>query len=349
MVRDVWFAIPGDLATLTGGYEYGRRLMAALPAAGWRPRLFPLPAGFPQASADDLDRSLRAMESLPPSALVLVDGLAFGVLPRDRLDRLGHRWVALVHHPLALESGFCPAVAASLRASEREALGAARAVIATSEHTAGTLAGDYGVAAERLHVAVPGTERAKRAKGGSAVPCLLSVATVTRRKAHDVLVRALFLLRDLPWRCRIVGSLEREPATAAEVAALIQASGLERRVTLEGEIAAEGLEAAYRMADLFVLPSRHEGYGMAFAEAMAHGLPVIACAIGAVPQTVPPEAGLLVAPDDVEALAAALRRMMTDEVLRRRMADAAWTHGRTLPTWAETARNVATALKAASA
>jgi len=347
-VRDAWFAIPGDLATPTGGYVYARRLMAALPGAGWRPRPLSLPAGFPHPSADDLGRAYRALESLPASSLVLVDGLAFGVLPRDRLDGMGYRWVALVHHPLALETGLEPAVASRLRISERQALGAARAVIATSEHTAGTLAEDYGVATERLHVAVPGTDHAKRAKGGGTVPCLLSVATVTRRKAHDVLVRALSRLRDLTWRCRIVGSLKREPAMAAEVAALIHASGLEGRVTLEGEIAADDLDAAYRMADLFVLPSRHEGYGMAFAEAMAHGLPVIACAIGAVPQTVPPDAGLLVAPDDADALAAALRRGIADESLRRRLADAAWAHGRTLPTWAETARGVAAALMAAS-
>lgn len=348
-MRDVWFAIPGDLATPTGGYVYARRLMAALPAIGWRPRPLFLPTGFPHPSADDLDLACRALASLPPASLVLVDGLAFGVLPRDRLDRLGHRWIALVHHPLALETGLDPIVAARLRSSERNALGAARAVIVTSEHTAGTLAEDYGVAAERIHVAMPGTERAKRTKGGGAAPCLLSVATVTRRKAHDVLIQALACLPELPWRCRIIGSLEREPATAAEVAALIRTSGLKERVTLEGEIAPESLDAAYRVADLFVLPSRHEGYGMAFAEAMAHGLPVIACAIGAVPQTVPPDAGLLVAPDDVAALAAALRHAITDKGLRRRLADAAWAHGRTLPTWAETARSVAIALGAASA
>ncbi len=348
-MRDIWFAIPGDLATPTGGYVYARRLMDELPAAGWRPRLLPLPSDFPHPSADDLERTFHALESLPPPALVLVDGLAFGVLPRDRLDRLGHRWVALVHHPLALENDLSPAVAATLRGTEREALGAARVVIATSEHTAGTLAEDYGVAAERIHVAPPGTERARRATGGGATPSLLSVATVTRRKAHEVLIQALSRLRDLPWRCRIVGSLEREPTTATQVTALVHALGLEGRVTLEGEIAPLDLEAAYRMADLFVLPSRHEGYGMAFAEAMAHGLPIIACAVGAVPQTVPPDAGLLVAPDDSEALAAALRRVMTDEGIRRRMADAAWAHGRTLPGWAETARSVALALKAASA
>lgn len=345
---DVFFAIPGDLATPTGGYEYARRLMAALPATNWRPRPLPLPAGFPHPSADDLGRSYQALGSLPPSALVLVDGLAFGVLPRDWLDRLGHRWVALVHHPLALETGLAPAMVARLRASEREALDAARVVIVTSAHTAATLAADYGVAAERIHVALPGTARAERVYGSGEMPCLISVATVTARKAHDVLVQALSCLRDLPWRCRIVGSLDREPATATQVSALIRALGLEGRITLEGEVTADGLKMAYRMADIFVLPSRHEGYGMAFAEAMAHGLPVIACAVGAVPQTVPPDAGLLVAPDDVEALAAALRRAMTDEGLRRSLADAAWAHGRTLPTWDDTAKRVAVALKAAS-
>jgi glycosyltransferase involved in cell wall biosynthesis len=347
-VRDVWFAIPGDLATATGGYAYARRLIDALPAAGWHPRLLPLPAGFPDASADDLRRSYQALATLPSSSLVLVDGLAFGVLPRDRLDRLGHRWVALVHHPLALESGIGPAAAARLRVSEREALGAARAVIATSPHTATTLAAEYGVAAGRIHVAVPGTKCARPAQGGGAVPNLLSVATVTARKAHDVLVQALARIRELSWRCRIIGSLERDPATASQVAAQIRASDLEGRISLEGEVADVDLEAAYEMADIFVLPSRHEGYGMAFAEALAHGLPVVACAVGAVPQTVPPQASLLVAPDDVEALAAALTRMLVDTALKRRLADAAWAHGRALPSWADTARSVAAALTAAS-
>lgn len=347
-MRDVWFAIPGDVETQTGGYVYARRLMAALPGAGWSPRLLSLPAGFPDASPDELDLSYRLLGDLPPSSLVIVDGLAFGVLPRNMLDRLAHVWVALVHHPLALETGLAPAAAARLRASEREALGAARAVIATSPHTAETLIHDYDVTKERIHVAVPGTDQAMRARGNGTVPCLLSVATVTRRKAHDVLVDALSRLRELSWRCRIIGSLKREPETAARIAALVRDAGLEGRVTLEAEIVGDSLDAAYQMADIFVLPSRHEGYGMVFAEAMAHGLPVIACAVGAVPQTVPLEAGLLVAPDDAEALAAALRRAIVDEGLRRRLADAAWAHGRTLPTWAETARNVAAALTAAS-
>lgn len=345
---EVWFAVPGDPATATGGYAYARRLMAELPGAGWHPRLLSLPAGFPDASPDELDRSNGTLGSLPPSSLVLVDGLAFGVLPRGMLDRLGHVWVALVHHPLALENGIGQAAAARLRVSERDSLAAAHAVIATSEHTAATLRADYGVAAERIHVALPGTDRARRAYGGGTRPCLLSVATVSVRKAHDVLIQALSRLDDLTWRCRIVGSLERDPATARQVAALIRSSGLEGRISLDGEITAEELESAYRSADIFVLPSRYEGYGMVFAEAMAHGLPVVACAVGAVPQTVPPDAGLLVAPDDAEALASALRGVVADEVLRRRLADAAWVHGRTLPTWADTARSVAAALTAAS-
>lgn len=333
---EIWFAVPGDLATPTGGYAYARRLIAELPEAGWQPRHLPLP--------DDSGAVERALESVPRHSIVLVDGLAFGVLPREMLDRLGHRWVALVHHPLAFESGLEPLVAARLCKTEREALEVARAVIATSAHTADQLAAEFGVARERLHVAEPGTDRPSRSRGSGTAPCLLCVATVTARKAHDVLIAALARLSGWAWRCRIVGSLDRDPDTAARVAALVRDFGLADRVTLEGELAAGDLEAAYQGGDVFVLPSRYEGYGMAFAEAMAHGLPVVACAVGAVPWTVPARAGLLVAPDDPEALAGALERLLADPELRRRLADGAWAHGAVLPTWKDTAAAVARAL-----
>ncbi len=347
-VPEAWFAVPGNLCAATGGYAYARALIAAMPEAGWRLSPVELPAGFPRPSAADLDAADRALGETPPGAPVLVDGLAYGVLPRTLLDRLDRRWVALVHHPLAQESGLSPAEAARLRASEREALAAAAMVVATSPHTAAALATDFGVPRHRLHVAMPGTRRVVRARGSGEVPVLLCVATVTVRKGHDVLVRALGALSDLPWRARLIGSLEREPATAARLREEVRAAGLEERIVLEGEVSAETLERAYAEADMFVLPSRHEGYGMAFAEAMAHGLPVIGCAVGAVPGTVPEAAGILVPPDDAQALAAALRGLLGDPASRRHFADAAWACGRALPTWHDTARAMAQALEAAS-
>lgn len=344
---DLWFAVPGDPATLTGGYIYARKLMDALPAAGWTPRLLSWPDGFPYPSGDDLETVRASLDALPSAATVLIDGLAYGTLPPPLLAGRTQRLVALVHHPLALESGLARADAERLAAAERAALAHARAVVAASPATARTLAADYAVPADRLHVAVPGTARAARAAGSGAAPFLLTVGTLTPRKGHDVLVRALARLADLPWTAAFVGSRTRDPATAANIAALIAAGGLQDRIACTGEMSGDALAAMYDRADLFVLSSRHEGYGMVFAEALARGLPVVGCAAGAVSETVPPSAGLLVPPDDVDALADALRRVLADADLRRALGDAAWAHGRRLPTWDDTARAVAAALHAA--
>ena len=338
MADQVWFALPGDLETVTGGYVYARRLIRHLPAAGWTVHHVALPAAVDPAETQ------RRLAAIPPGSTVLVDGLAFGVLPPPLLDSLPLRWVALVHHPLALETGLDPATAARLRDSEKQALPAARRVIVTSPHTADSLIGDYGVPAERIDIALPGTDPVARAAGGGRPPRLLTVATLTRRKAHDVLLAALARIRDLAWQSRLVGSLGRDGEVVAEVRRTIARFGLEDRVVLVGELTGAALEKEYAAAEAFVLPSRHEGYGMAFAEALAHGLPVVACAAGAVPETVPAEAGLLVPVDDAEALAGALRRLLADARLRQRLGDAAWAHGRRLPTWDDTARAVGRAL-----
>ncbi|MBY0511854.1 MAG: glycosyltransferase family 4 protein [Rhodospirillaceae bacterium] len=345
---DVWFAVPGDPATLTGGYVYARRLTEALPSAGWMAHPVRLPAGYPNPSAADLKETRDIFAQLPEDAVVLADGLAFSAMPRDVLEATPHlNMVALVHHPLADESGLSAADAARFRQTERTALEFARAVVVTSPHTGDTLVRDYGVARDLLHVAVPGTDRAQRARNISGTPQLLTVATLTYRKGHDVLIKALAEIKDLPWHSTLVGSLARDPAVVTHIKELIAVHELQDRVTLAGELQDTALSAAYGSANVFVLPSRHEGYGMVFAEALAHGLPIVACAAGAVPETVPPDAGVLVPPDDPAALATALRRILSDVSYRTRLSDAAWTHGQHLPTWRDTAACVADALWAA--
>src|SRR5262249_62134780 len=84
-------------------------------------------------------------------------------------------------------------------------------------------------------------------------------------------------------------------------------------------------------ADLFVLPSRFEGYGMAYPEAIAHGVPVIGTTAGAIPQTVSAEAGVLVAPDDVEALVGTLQRLIANRHERERLAAGA--RAAQFPSW----------------
>jgi glycosyltransferase involved in cell wall biosynthesis len=151
-----------------------------------------------------------------------------------------------------------------------------------------------------------------------------------------VLVAALGRIRHLPWRLVIAGDRGRHPATAARLAADIAALGLTDRIELRGALLEDALGALYAASDLFVLPSHHEGYGMAYAEAMVHGLPVIGTTAGAIPETVPPQAGVLVPPDDVAALAAALRELIESAPERERLAAGA--RAARFPTWPEQAR-----------
>ena len=342
-MRDVVFAVPGDLATPTGGYAYDRRIIAELPAHGWQPDVIDLGEGFPRPAADTRAAACARLAALPSSPPIVVDGLALGVLP-DAAQALhrAHKLVALVHHPLALESGLSTQEASALRQSERSALACARRVIATSRATARALAADYDVAAERVSVVEPGTDRPTvRARTGNDTVALLAVGSVVPRKGYDLLVAALATMPDLPWRLVIAGD-RRDPDTARRLDADIVRHGLASRIELAGAVSAAQLSALYAAADLFVLPSRFEGYGMAYTEAIAHGLPVVGTRAGAIPDTVPPGTGVLVPPDDVDALAAVLRRLIESPDERKRLAAGA--RAASFPTWGEQAAQFAHAL-----
>jgi len=343
-VPEVWFAVPGDLSTLTGGYIYARRVMAALPAAGWTVHHVALPARFPEPTDDDLAETRRLLSALPAKASVIIDGLAYGAMTPETVQGLDIRIIALVHHPLALESGVTPVRARVLHASERTMLALSPTVLVPSASTARTLTSDYDIPSTRIIVAEPGTDPGTRAVGTGSVPRLLTVATVTPRKGHDVLMRAFAEMKDLAWFSEIVGSTTRDRAMMQKVQVLIDQHGLASRVVFSGELTDEALSSAYMASDVFVLPSRHEGYGIAFAEALAHGLPVVACDAGAVRNTVPPDASILVPPDDPKALAEALRQIVSDKGLRQRLSDAAWAYGKKLPTWNNTAAAIVRAL-----
>jgi glycosyltransferase involved in cell wall biosynthesis len=337
VVKDVVFAVPGDLATPTGGYAYDRRIIAELPALGWLPQVLDLGAGFPRPTSAIRAAACAKLAALPSHGPVVVDGLALGVLP-DAAEALhaSHPLVALVHHPLALESGLSVDEAAALRRSERAALARAYRVIATSATTARLLAADYGVASDRLAVVEPGTDRADvKLRESGEVVALLSVGAVVPRKGYDVLVAALARLAHLPWRLVIAGDCARSPETVLGLEADIARFGLAERVTLLGAVAAPQLAELYASADLFVLASRFEGYGMAYTEALAHGVPVVGTTAGAIPETVPAGTGLLVPPDDVDALAAALRQLIEQPDARRELAAAA--RALTFPSWREQA------------
>ncbi|WP_202814368.1 glycosyltransferase family 4 protein [Falsirhodobacter sp. alg1] len=339
------FAYPGDLQLRTGGYGYDRQVIAGLRARGWQVNLVPLGAGFPFPTQETLREAEAALSALPDGATVLVDGLAFGVMAdwaQREASRL--RLFALVHHPLGLEGGQPEAVAARLLASEGAALAQVRGVVVTSPSTARDVRQTFDLAADDIIVALPGTEPAPRATGAGDVPHILSIGTIIQRKGHDVLIDALTHLTDLDWRASIVGSLDLDPETARDITKQVRASGLADRITLVGQV--DDTRKAMAEADIFALASRYEGYGMVFAEALSQGLPIVACHAGAVPDVVPPTAGILVSVNDGQAFAMALRQLLTDRTLRCNLADGAYAAGRKLPSWSGTAAIIAEFLEA---
>jgi glycosyltransferase involved in cell wall biosynthesis len=347
-VRHFAFAVPGDLATPTGGYAYDRRIVEELRRLGWKVDTIDLGEGFPRATPERKAMAQQRLADRPRGQPIVIDGLAYGVLP-EAAEQLRERnpLIALVHHPLALETGLSPQDVEALRKSEQAALAAARGVIVTSPSTEQILLDDYDVPGECITVAVPGTDRGVIAAGSSdGVVRLISVGAVVPRKGFDVLLAALAKIPDLPWRLAIAGDLIRDSAAAAQLHADIQQHGFAGRVDLLGVLTQDRVAALYAGADIFVLASRFEGYGMAFAEAMAHGLPIIGTTGGAIPDTVPPEAGVLVEPNDVNGLARALRMLIEKPDERRWLATGAQAAGEKLPTWEESAKRFASAIEA---
>ena len=348
MVKRLAFAVPGDLATPTGGYAYDRRMIAELKGLGWTVDVIDLGDGYPRPEAANRAAALALLTGMPQGQPIAIDGLAFGVLPAAAASlHTRNPLIALVHHPLALESGLSFADAKYFRASERSALEFARRVITTSASTANLMIKDYGVSAEHLTVARPGSDPVAPAIGSrDGVVRLLAVGSVVPRKGYDVLIAALATLADLPWQLVVAGDTGRDRVTAAKIEADIARFNLSDRIALLGAVASARLAELYRAADLFVLASRFEGYGMAYAEAVAYGLPTIGTTAGAIPDTLSGESAVLIQPDDVAALARALRRLVVDSNERQKISSAARAAAAHFPTWRNSAALFADAIEA---
>lgn len=329
------FAIPGDIETVTGGYIYERRVLEGLRAQGREVAHLRLGAGFPAPTPQEMSDAVAQMAAVAREMPLIVDGLVFGAIETAGLDTVRAPMVAMIHHPLALEAGLTEDRRRRLHARERDNLARAAHVVVNSPHTAATLVRDYDVPVAKISVALPGVDRPAEPPVPEARPLILSVGIRHPRKGHDVLLQALARIADLDWNAVIVGS-DYHADHAAELDALRGALGLEARVRFAGLVPAEELARLYRAASIFALASRYEGYGMAFAEALVHGLPVVACRAGAVPDTVPEAAGLLVPPDDPGAFAEALRTVLEDAGRCRSLARGASDAGAALPRWTDT-------------
>ena len=318
----------------TGGYGYDRRVLAEAAHYGLDLVHIALPDGFPCPDEAARQATLTCLATLPADHPVLIDGLAYGAFDSELLSAIKAPIMALVHHPLAYENGLSADLAEALKRSERAALARAAHIIVTSAPTRALLIDDYHVAAERISVAVPGTDAAPRARGsGDTRPHILGVGSLTPRKAWPVLIQALAQCMDYEWSARIIG----EGPERAALTALIEMYQLQDRLHLTGEVDDEGLARAYDQADLFVMPSAYEGFGMALTEALARGLPAIASDGVVALQHLAPDAVMSVKAGDDQGFTQALR-LMLDPQKRRQAAQRAEQAAPSLPRWQDTTR-----------
>jgi glycosyltransferase involved in cell wall biosynthesis len=314
----------------SGGNTYDRRLCAELPAWGWTVR---------ESLVDDqLDEVLAG---LADGSIVLIDGLIASTARQlvDAARRL--RVVVLVHMPFAeADPGIAPV--------ESAVLNAATAVVTTSAWSRDWVTTNLHVPTDRLHVATPGVDSTPLSSGSADGGNLLCVGPVTPDKGQDVLVAALGLLADLDWHCTCVGARDLDPAFVASLTAAAQRAGIAERIEFAGPLTTSALTSVRTQTDLLVSASRREAYGMAVTEALAAGIPVIATdvgghaeAVGRAGGSVP---GVLIPVNDVDALAVALRKWLTDPATRSQWRAAAGRRRGGLTGWGETARTVATVL-----
>jgi glycosyltransferase involved in cell wall biosynthesis len=355
-VTDLYVVLPDTVDRAdrpSGGNVYDRRVCDGLATLGWTMHEHLVDGTWPHPDPASSAALARVLAGIPDGAVVLVDGLVASCSPDalvPQADRL--HLVALVHMPLGRRDGGDE--------DERLVLTTAAGIVTTSEWTRRELRELYDLDADRIEVAAPGVDGADVAPGTDEGGRLLCVAAVTHSKGHDLLVDALGRLDDLAWSCMCAGSLEVEPEFVTGLRRRVASVGLGDRVRLVGPLSRVDLDRAYAAADLVVVASRGETYGMVVSEALARGLPVVATQVGGLPEALgtelpsappagaaaPPEpdppsaAGLLVRPDDPEGLALALRQWLTDSDLRERLRAAARERRTTLSGWSATADRV---------
>ena len=333
----------------TGGNLYDRRICAGLAEAGWDVLVTTVAGAWPDPGSGARADLARIVSAIPDGETVLIDGLIASPAAAQLLPHAGRiRMTVLLHMPLATAPDRHHD--ASAERSERVVLRAATGVVATSEWTRRQVLTRYEIPADRVHVARPGVDRVTappRPVRGQ----LICVGVLSRHKGQDLIVHALAELADRDWHCVLAGPLDRDPDFVEQLRARISRLGYSRRIRLTGVLTGAALSQAYTTADLLVAPSRSETYGMTVTEALAHGLPVIASAVGGLPEALGSTAdgtrpGRLVPPGDPAALAAALGEWLGDERHRHRLRAAAQQRRLTLRGWEQTTHQIASALTA---
>lgn len=328
----------------SGGNLYDRRLCRELAAIGWPVHEHAVPGSWPTPLPADRAALGEVVADIPDGVVVLLDGLVASTAPEVLVPEARRlRLVILVHMPLGEDMQGEEVADALTR--ERSVLSAAVAIVTPSAWTRCRLLDRHALRPDRVHVAEPGVDPADIVPGTASGGELLCVAAVQPHKGHDVLLTALAMIRHLPWRCALVGSLDRDPGFVDRLRGQAREDGISDRLRSTGPLTGVGLNAAYAGADVLVLASRRETYGMVVTEALARGLPVVATAVGGLPEALgrgfqgrPP--GLLVPPDDPAALAEALSAWLGSADLRGQLRHAAGQRRATLSGWSATADQI---------
>jgi glycosyltransferase involved in cell wall biosynthesis len=356
MVGTVHVVLPDgvdDPERPSGGNVYDGRICRGLRGIGWSLVLHVVPGPWPVPDAAARAALTEAVAAIPDGALVLLDGLIASTVPDVLVPQgLRLRQVVLVHMPIGLDDSL--GASSPVAARERAVLSAASAVVTTSTWTRDLLLDRYRLPPERLHVAQPGVDPAGLAPGSAAGGELLCVAAVAPHKGHDTLFTALAMIADLSWRCVCVGTLDRDPGFVHTLRRQARAAGIDDRVSLVGTRSGADLAVTYAAADLLVLASRAETYGMVVTEALARGIPVVATAVGGLPAALgcgsdARRPGLLVPPGDAPALATALRRWLRESALRQQLRLTAGERRATLSEWSVTSDRISRVLAEAAA
>lgn len=343
-MRVVWLRCE-DYAEHTGGFVYNNRLAAALAVQAGRFLTLSVPAGFPSIAAPVRARLAAAFAALPPDTFLVGDHLHFADLAPELAQR-HFRVAAVFHHARSIEDTVGGRQAD--RAAEQRGFDACDCILVSSQTTATYVQCQHGVLPQKIVVAIPGDDPVSRSPGpSSATRLLVTVGAVIPRKRHDYLAAVATRLRAPDWQWIIAGDLARDPEWMGKVRAAIDAAGLRERVRLAGAVSGAELESLWQRAGVCVAASHYEGYGMALAEALRRGVPVVTTASGAVGEWA--RGGVVIAPDDdAETFARALDVLLLDPAVRQRMSDAAWAFGSALPTWAQTFSGIAGRLAEAS-
>jgi glycosyltransferase involved in cell wall biosynthesis len=321
----------------SGGNTYDRRVCAGLRTLGWVVQEHRAAGRWPRVDLASRAGVATALDRIQDGSLVLLDGLVASVLPEVLRRHAGRlRLVLLMHMPLD-------------EPPEREVVSTVAAIVVTSEWTKRWLAQGYGAPAEAVHVVTPGADPARISERTGSGRRLLSVGALSAVKGQDVLVTALAAVRSSAWTCLCVGSSEVEPRFAADVRRRSSQAGLDHRITFTGALTEAELAGAYATADLLLVSSRSETYGMVVTEALARGIPAIATHVGGVSEALGRQRkgalpGLLVPPDNAEALAFAVRRWLTDPRLRSRLRAGATSRRQSLTTWTHTSSQLSEVL-----